>query len=498
MSAKQKMFSIAARKRHSSAGRGSPQRSHWPFLENWRRTTLIREVNRNQVRFHLRIVSHRNAPSPSWRPIRSTSPVGPVSPAVPARSSHSSRASSTPAPAPSPGPALTSVSLHRQRPSLRIHQIQPRLSCGRDTRLKQRMGPGPQCHAYLHRRRVSSVSSILTIRSVGPVSAVSTRRGIVRIHGTHAPARAIHSVRAVQSIRAAAAGEIRDEAEVISDRNVELRAEVRMARHGDGHMRGLPITDPRIPRKRHIAFLVGSHESWRHHEIAPQYLPLALPLCHQYRAVRLCKLRHQSQLFPRRDCRTFRQAGLHRSDGSFGQVNPHPQLDLHSRSPAQREKCGHCQTGRPACVHQMGSVDFREKPIQAAWPLSIVEILLSAQLGSAVRFGQELVSRAVIQVGKLMRTHNVNRSFLYWIRPLGWLTRGNPTCLNFLVSSITPNQISAIRRSLFVTGYDSLWNIPFGLRLLLPKLNTTDERQDGMHRRQMCYVSTFAVKFRAR
>ena len=119
-----------------------------------------------------------------------------------------------------------------------------------------------------------------------------------------------------------------------------------MAGHRDGDMRYLPIAHPRISRQPHVAFLVSRHDCRRYRNLAPQDLPFALSFRHQYRAVRLRELHHQRQLLSRSDCRTFRQAGLHGRQGSLGQVNPHPQLDLYRRTPAQRQHRGHRQAHR--------------------------------------------------------------------------------------------------------------------------------------------------------
>ena len=119
-----------------------------------------------------------------------------------------------------------------------------------------------------------------------------------------------------------------------------------MAGHRDGDMPDLAVAHPWIMSKRDVAFLVGGDNGGRHRDIAPQDLAFTQAFRHQDFAVWLCELHHEAQLFSRRDCRTFGQAGLHGGDGGLGQVDPHSQLDLYRRASIQRKERGHHQADR--------------------------------------------------------------------------------------------------------------------------------------------------------
>src|SRR5260370_14847340 len=107
---------------------------------------------------------------------------------------------------------------------------------------------------------------------------VPARRGIIRSVRAHPAARAGHSIAAAHATGAAAAGEIRGEGVVVPHGNVELGAEVWMARHRDGDVPQLPFAFPGIMGKRHNAFLIGSHNTRRDSEVLPQNFAMACTL----------------------------------------------------------------------------------------------------------------------------------------------------------------------------------------------------------------------------
>jgi hypothetical protein len=119
------------------------------------------------------------------------------------------------------------------------------------------MASCPQRNPDLHWGRVPARPTVLAIRAISPVRAVPTRGGIIRIEGARGAARAVHSITAVETAGAAAAGEIRVELVVIPQGNVEFRAQVRMAGHRDGDMRHLPVTDPGITGRNTTPFLLA-------------------------------------------------------------------------------------------------------------------------------------------------------------------------------------------------------------------------------------------------
>src|SRR6267154_121278 len=111
------------------AGYGSPQRSYWFFLEYRRRATLIGEVDGSQEGFGLRIVRHGDASASPRRLIEAIPATEAVAPIVSVGRSNTPGTSSAPAAALSPRPSRASIRLHRQRTSVRIHQVQPLLAC---------------------------------------------------------------------------------------------------------------------------------------------------------------------------------------------------------------------------------------------------------------------------------------------------------------------------------------------------------------------------------
>ena len=256
---------------------GSPQGSYWGFLEYGRRATLVGEVDGVQVGFDLRIVGHGDASASSRRTVKTISSIGAGISAAPVGNSNSAGTCLASAPAASSGTSRATVSLHRQRASRRIHEIQSLFSrCGH-TRLKQRVRARPHCYAYLHRRSVSSIASVSTISAIGAVAAVSARRRIIRIGGTHAAGRAGHSVAAVRTIGTFGAGKIRDEVVVVGDGNIEFGVEIRVAGYGDGDVRCLSVADSRIMGENQDAFFVHGNYRRGHRKVAPQNFAFALP-----------------------------------------------------------------------------------------------------------------------------------------------------------------------------------------------------------------------------
>jgi hypothetical protein len=92
---------------------------------------------------------------------------------------------------------------------------------------------------------------------------------MVRIVRAGAAVHAVRSIHAVSTAGAGAAGEVRDELAVIAHGNIKICADVRMAGHGDGDMRELPVADPGILGKGQNAFLVGDDDTWRDREVLP-------------------------------------------------------------------------------------------------------------------------------------------------------------------------------------------------------------------------------------
>jgi len=68
---------------------------------------------------------------------------------------------------------------------------------------------------------------------------------------------------------------------IVGNRNIEFRAQVRMARHGDRDMRDLAIADPRIARQLDAAFLIRCDDAWRNRQVVPHDFSFTLPLGHQ-------------------------------------------------------------------------------------------------------------------------------------------------------------------------------------------------------------------------
>lgn len=101
----------------------------------------------------------------------------------------------------------------------------------------------------MHRRPVTSRTSILAIGAIGSVRAISACRGIIRIYGAHRAARAVYAIGAVETAGAAAAKEIRCVVVVIAHGNVDLCLDAWMAGRRDRDMRQLPVADSGIGRK---------------------------------------------------------------------------------------------------------------------------------------------------------------------------------------------------------------------------------------------------------
>lgn len=138
------------------------------------------------------------------------------------------------------------------------------------------MAPCSERDSDLHWWRVASGTSISAIGAVGSVSAVSARGWIIRIRGTGTAARSGHSIAAIHTAGAGAAGEIRNESVVVAYGYVEVGCvDVGVTGHGDGDVRQLSIADSGIFGKGHDAFLIGGRDSCRDREVLPQNLSFA-------------------------------------------------------------------------------------------------------------------------------------------------------------------------------------------------------------------------------
>src|SRR5258708_15148753 len=112
------------------------------------------------------------------------------------------------------------------------------------------MDSRPERDPHQHRRTILSITSAAPIRAVAAVGAITSGAGMFQIGGARAAGGAIQSGTATRTAVAVAPGKIRGKLAVILHGNVEIRAQVRMARHRDAHMSKLSVTDAPTPCKR--------------------------------------------------------------------------------------------------------------------------------------------------------------------------------------------------------------------------------------------------------
>src|SRR5271156_1144934 len=121
-----------------------------------------------------------------------------------------------------------------------------------------------QRHQDLDGRRVPAGTSVLPVRAIGPVRAVSARRRIVGIDGAAAAADAVDPVQAAVSTGTGLTREVRNERDIVAKRNVKLRSHHSwLARYRDSDMPDLPVADSGILRKRYVSFLVSRDNACR-------------------------------------------------------------------------------------------------------------------------------------------------------------------------------------------------------------------------------------------
>ena len=276
----------------------------------------------------LRVDRHNNAAAPALRSIRPVPPAHAIAPASSIGCSNAAGASPSPPAALSARSSGAAIRSDSQRTSLGIHEIKFLLARRFHAHLEEWARTGSECDTDLHGWCISTSAAVLAIAAVATVSAISSRRRIVWIHGTHASTETVDSIRAVETAGARAAGEICREFVVVARGNVEIGAKIWMAWNCNRYMPYFSIANPGIPGEGNNAFLAGSHYTRSHFEVLPHHLPLAFPFRGQHFAVQFGECHHEGRFLTRRDSRAFWKACLHGRKRRLVQFDLPSQADL--------------------------------------------------------------------------------------------------------------------------------------------------------------------------
>ena len=136
---------------------------------------LVGKMDGGQVGLGLRIVGHGDSSALAGRAVESVSTAGSVHSIASVGCPNAAGAAVASAAASSSGTCRAAIGFHGQHASLGIDQIKPLFSCCQNANLKKRVRIGSQRDADVHGRCVAAISSVLAIRAVASIRAVSAR-----------------------------------------------------------------------------------------------------------------------------------------------------------------------------------------------------------------------------------------------------------------------------------------------------------------------------------
>lgn len=345
---------------------GLPQGGDGSLAENGGGAVLAGEAQGAEIGFGLGVVGYSDEAALATGAVPAVAAVGAIAATVSVGRAKTAGAAVTAATAFSTGACGAAIGFHGEGASLGIDEIETLLACEGDADFEKRMiggrlgcgkgrggrgrGTGRQSgravwravhgHEDLHWRRVRSIAAILAVRAIGAAGAVAAGRGVIRVRGAWAAAGAVAAIETTGTAHAGTAGEIGEERDVVAKRNIELGAEIGMARDGNGNVAGFAVTDSGIASERDDAFLVGFDDSGGEREVLPLNFAAALAFGAQDFAVGLRDGDNERGLLSGSEVRTFRQGGVDGGDRDLGEVDAHAEFDSHGAAARFSEESG--------------------------------------------------------------------------------------------------------------------------------------------------------------